>query len=101
MSLTISNLVPTTGVILLYFPKWESVSLGAILPGSMVDDVTSCTALSDISGSSPTCTVTINSVSTGQDLITVTNAFSSLNSSLVSGKTISIKVSTVRNPPTL
>jgi hypothetical protein len=100
-SLTIANKIPSTGMIFIYFPKWEQTSLGATFPDSMLDQVTSCSAGSDIAGNTPTCTVTVSSSSTGLDMITVTNAFTSLSSGLSSGKTLSITISKVRNLPTM
>lgn len=100
VKLKIGNAIPSTGKIIVYLPKWESVSLGAIIPGSMVTGVTSCTAGSDISSGSPICTPTINSDPTGRDKIEITNAFIASNG-LLSGKTLEIKVNNVRNPPTL
>jgi len=94
---TITNPVSSGGKLFIYFPKWEDSSLGAPIPGTMLGSVSSCSSASDIAGSSPTCTPTIQG-STEKDFLTVTNA---IESDLASGDTIEILITSVRNPPTM
>jgi len=98
VKLIVENEVPADGNLVLTFPKWDDVSLGALVVNSMVTAsiVTKC----EIASNSPSCSVEPDFTTSGLDKVIVKNAFTSTGK-VSPGTEISVTVRNVRNPPTL
>jgi hypothetical protein len=92
------NPIPAGGILQISFPKWTDASRYSIGAQSMLSSGTNtCIVLSGLSSSSLSCTFTVNNIASGVDTLTITGAFSAVQTS---GSAFEIEIESVENMPT-
>lgn len=96
ISITPKNPIPVGGIVKFYMPKWNIASRYSTGAQSMLGSGTqTCTAISGITPTAMECSFSIDSIATNKDVLTITGAFTAVQTSF-----FEIQISSVRNMPT-